>query len=446
MAIRAAVHRTRGGVPVATTLLVNVWERFSDLAALCAIAGMLAVLTRGPQPWSFVLLTPVALSMIPTLRRDGLSLASRALASIASRFDNRPPPPVHRLVKTRTWFVTVAVSVVAWMLPGAGLWLLANAWAPPQLNPIDAQIAYAVSTTVGGLSAAPGGVIVAGAELLAMLERDGLGVQAAVLTVFAVRTATAGVTTVLGAVFVLLHLRSAAPAADSHFDLIADAYDVQIPESRRLALLERKTALMQAVMRARGGGCRGLDVGCGRGWYVKAMRDKGFEVDGIDASAGQVALARAHVGPGCRVSVGSALEIPAETGTYDFVYVINVLHHLPSVESQRAAFKELFRVLRPGGLLFVHEINTRNVLFRFYMGYVFPSLNCIDEGIERWLLPDELSHYTDVPMVDMAYFTFFPDFLPESLVRWGVPLERRLEASRFGKYSAHYMAVFQTPA
>ena len=65
--------------------------------------------------------------------------------------------------------------------------------------------------------------------------------------------------------------------------------------------------------------------------------------------------------------------------------------------SSGARSRELFRVLKPGGLLFVHEINTRNMLFRFYMGYVFPSLNCIDEGVERWLLPHRLAQYTDAP-------------------------------------------------
>ena len=51
------------------------------------------------------------------------------------------------------------------------------------------------------------------------------------------------------------------------------------------------------------------------------------------------------------------------------------------------------------------------------MGYVFPSLNCIDEGVERWLLPRALSAYTDAPVVDIRYFTFLPDFMPQALVR-----------------------------
>jgi hypothetical protein len=122
-----------------------------------------------------------------------------------------------------------------------------------------------------------------------------------------------------------------------------------------------------------------------------------------------------------------------------------VLHHLPSTSDQRRAFAEIERVLRPGGLLFVQEIHTRNVLFRFYMGYVFPTLNCIDEGVERWLLPDRLPNETSMAVVATEYFTFLPDFLPHTVVSLFRPIERLLEASPLRVYSAHYMAVLQKP-
>jgi 2-polyprenyl-3-methyl-5-hydroxy-6-metoxy-1,4-benzoquinol methylase len=216
---------------------------------------------------------------------------------------------------------------------------------------------------------------------------------------------------------------------------------VQIPESRREALLVRKTALMREAHDRNGVGRQGLDVGCGQGAYVARMRELGFDVVGIDASAGQVALASRKLAEPGLIATGSVLQIPAPDSSYDFVYIINVLHHLSSVDEQRRAFDELLRVIRPGGLLLVHEINTRNVLFRFYMGYVFPSLNCIDEGVERWLLAHRLAVYTDAAVADVRYFTFLPDFLPQGLVRLLMPIERLLEASPLGVYSAHYMAV-----
>jgi SAM-dependent methyltransferase len=253
------------------------------------------------------------------------------------------------------------------------------------------------------------------------------------------------VATTLGALFLAVHFRTRAADSATHFDDIAAEYDVQIPEERRLALVGTKTALMHEILEARRTGTRGLDVGCGQGWYVARMRELGYDVGGIDASAAQVARALQHVPEPGAIRTGSILDVPAGSGAYDFVYTINVLHHLESVEQQRAAFAELMRVLRPGGLLFVHEINTTNWLFRFYMGYIFPSLNCIDEGVERWLVPARLSGYTEAPLVDVRYFTFFPDFMPPPLVRMLAPVERALEKSSLNVYSAHYMAVFQKP-
>jgi len=128
----------------------------------------------------------------------------------------------------------------------------------------------------------------------------------------------------------------------------------------------------------------------------------------------------------------------------DLISCRNVLIYLEP-EAQNDALALLTYALRPGGLLFVHEINTRNILFRFYMGYVFPSLNCIDEGVERWLLPHRTAMYTDAPLVELRYFTFFPDFLPQAIVRLLSPIERLLEGSPLQVYSAHYMAAFRKP-
>ena len=442
IAVRAYVHRRRGRVPLATTALVNIWERLLDAVALAAIIAAIAAVGEA-SAGSVALLVGVVATMVPPIRRLCLRVAVTLARALGRVTGHREPAEFGRLAKSSTWMAALATSVAAWVLPGIAFWGLTNVWDHP-FSVGDAQRAYASSTLAGGFVFAPGGIVVAGGRLLTALERAGLPAAAAVVSVAAIRLATVGLSTVLGCVFLLVHSRSALPSSE-HFDSIADAYDVQIPEGRRQALLTTKTELMRDVLAQQGTGRRGLDVGCGQGWYVARMRELGFDVSGIDASAGQVQLAARNVGVPGLIRVGSALEIPAADGTYDFAYTINVVHHLSSTEDQRAAFAEMFRVLRPGGLLFLHEINTRNVMFRFYMSYVFPSINCIDEGVERWLLPHRLGQYTFVPAIDIRYFTFLPDFVPPTLVRLFAPIERRLEASALGVYSAHYMAAFRKP-
>ena len=443
IAVRALVHRSRGNVPVHTTLVVNVWERLLDAAALSVLAAVATYIAHGRVPvWTLVLLGCAAVSFVTPVRRMALQVVTAVCAPIAHVFDPSRAPDDHRLGQLRTWTTAFVTSLVAWMLPAVGLWLLARA-TDRGLDVMDAVATYSSSATASVRTLAPGGVLVAGRQMLDVLADHGFSDANAVLTVLGVRLSTVGVSVALGAVFFFIHLRSAAASSATHFDDIADAYDVQIPESRRHALLDRKTALMASVIAEQGVGRRGLDVGCGQGAYVARMRELGFVVDGIDMSAGQVRLAARNVGGEGIVRVGSVLDIPAADATFDFAYIINVLHHLNSVDEQRAAFRELFRVLKPGGILFIHEINTRNLLFRFYMGYVFPSLNCIDEGVERWLLAHELHTYTDASLVDVRYFTFLPDFVPAPVVKLCAPIERALERSAARVFSAHYMAVLR---
>ena len=105
---------------------------------------------------------------------------------------------------------------------------------------------------------------------------------------------------------------------------------------------------------------------------------------------------------------------------------------------------EASRVLKPGGLFFLHEINVANPIFRFYMSYVFPLIKRIDEGIEFWLDPENLPLAgTGLCAEEVAYFTFVPDFLPAPMMGRALALEARLEASRWRRYSAHYMVVLR---
>lgn len=486
--LRALVARQRRAAAAETVFVVNYWERALDLVALAGIAGAAALASRGSTGlatggstglatggstwWAITALALVVLSFL-SQARQALFAVSANLARFVARPVFGTSPSIseagrRRLVGPAAYTVGIALSVAAWILPGLGLWGLARAWSGP-VTVLQAQDAFAGATLLGGVLLAPAGVFVVGMSILARLDALGLDPSAATLVVFGLRLATAGLAIALGFVFVAYHLvRRPAPGGSAHFDAIADVYDAQIPEARRLALVARKTDLIERVLAPRRR-LKGLDVGCGQGHYVARMRELGYDVVGIDDSPLQVERVRERfaeapvaslVGPRVAsvveppvaslvepsvITRGSVLQIPFADAEFDFAYCINVLHHLDSVETQRRAFGELGRVLKPGGVLFLHEINTRNWLFRFYMGYLFPALNCIDEGVERWLLPQRLREFTSLPLAEIEYFTFLPDFLPALLVRSLTPIERRLEASRLGRYSAHYMAVFEKP-
>jgi hypothetical protein len=90
----------------------------------------------------------------------------------------------------------------------------------------------------------------------------------------------------------------------------------------------------------------------------------------------------------------------------------------------------------------LHEMNTHNIVFKIYMNYLFPLYKTIDEGVEWWIDP-RIDKFGNLISDKIIYFTFVPDFINYRLMKMLMPVEKRLENSRFSKYSAHYFRVFR---
>ena len=169
------------------------------------------------------------------------------------------------------------------------------------------------------------------------------------------------------------------------------------------------------------------------------MTRLGYRIHGVDAAVRQVEASPETTSASFLQGEASALPFP--DGAFDFAYGINVMHHILETRARGGALAEIVRVLRPGGLFFLHEINTRNPLFAFYMSYLFPVMTTIDEGNEIWVRPDALPRVHGAAWTeDVDYFTFLPDFVPAGLVRTLGGMESFLERSRTRVWSAHYMA------
>jgi ubiquinone/menaquinone biosynthesis C-methylase UbiE len=102
-----------------------------------------------------------------------------------------------------------------------------------------------------------------------------------------------------------------------------------------------------------------LDVGCGPGLYAERFIAEGARVTAFDSSPEMVSLARARMGHDSDVRVWD-LEAPldwAADETYDLALMALVLHH---VDNRAQVLSETFRVLRPGGHLFVSTTHPTN--------------------------------------------------------------------------------------
>lgn len=105
-----------------------------------------------------------------------------------------------------------------------------------------------------------------------------------------------------------------------------------------------------------------LDIGCGDGTFARVLFN-GVKVDaGIDRDEKEIARAKlAGVYDDARV--GEVQELPFESESFRTVYSNCVLEHIPDIEN---ALREIARVLKPGGALYITVPSPRCVTFLWW--------------------------------------------------------------------------------
>lgn len=93
-----------------------------------------------------------------------------------------------------------------------------------------------------------------------------------------------------------------------------------------------------------------VDVGCGAGAVLTRHRALTGSAFGLDYAA--AALAYAAAKHGGRLAQADTITLPLASASVDGVTALNVLYHRWVADDQ-AALAEIYRVLRPGGLLII---------------------------------------------------------------------------------------------
>ncbi len=118
------------------------------------------------------------------------------------------------------------------------------------------------------------------------------------------------------------------------------------------------------------GGLKILESGCGTGRWMAYFEKLGNRSFGVDDSWGPLGVARAH-DPAMNLVRANALVTPYKNDSFDAAFSSYVAEHFE--EGPEELFREIHRVLKPGGLFFV-VVPFNNTLRRFVVNPIVMGL------------------------------------------------------------------------
>lgn len=133
--------------------------------------------------------------------------------------------------------------------------------------------------------------------------------------------------------------------AATYGERIAEVYDALYPA--------HDPAAIDLLAQLAGGG-PALELGIGTGRIALPLRERGVDVRGVDASPAMVARLREKpLGREIPITFGDFVE-PLPSGPHSLVYVVfNTFFALLTQEAQVSCFRNVSRVLAPGGVFLV---------------------------------------------------------------------------------------------
>jgi ubiquinone/menaquinone biosynthesis C-methylase UbiE len=140
--------------------------------------------------------------------------------------------------------------------------------------------------------------------------------------------------------------------------------NLQLSGAGSLYFAEHK--ILQLKHTEKDNGVRLLDVGCGDGASEIFLHRQfpSWQLEGIDVTEQSIAQAQNRNIPSAKFQLYNGTQIPFEDKSFDVVFIAAVLHHI-EFSFHSLLIKEIYRVLKPGGRLYLFEHNPLNPLTRY---------------------------------------------------------------------------------
>lgn len=190
-------------------------------------------------------------------------------------------------------------------------------------------------------------------------------------------------------------LSADAKVQQQHYDQIADAYanNLDYPHTKEyLQYLDR--VLNDLVGEQSLGTCAEICCGTGEAFDLyHAQIDTGI---GIDISTAMLSYAKKKHPKHLHFIQGDATALPLQSNSFDTVIILGGIHHVPDRQN---LFKEVYRVLRPGGKFIYREPVSDFWLWKFLRTIIYRISPILDHDTEAPLLYNET-----VPLLDNVGF------------------------------------------
>lgn len=127
-----------------------------------------------------------------------------------------------------------------------------------------------------------------------------------------------------------------------------------------------------------------LDSGCANARMFPAIEQKGAKYTGIDISKELIDIAKGLYPQG-EFFVMNSLDMDFDDNKFDKIFSISVLHHIPSQRLRKKYLQEIYRVLKPKGLVMlrvwdlISNPKYRMITLKFFLQKLV-GLNKLDFG------------------------------------------------------------------
>ncbi|MFH1564184.1 MAG: class I SAM-dependent methyltransferase [Nitrospirota bacterium] len=184
-----------------------------------------------------------------------------------------------------------------------------------------------------------------------------------------------------------------------------------------------------------------LEIGCALGYLLELAQDSGWEAQGVELSPWASDYARQTTK--VKVFTGKLEEANFQNDYFDAIVMIELIEHIPN---PRAFLKEVYRILKPGGLIFITTPNSKSIHTKLW-NKRFQEIYLIPEHLFSFSIPTikrilELTDFKVVHLQTKTYLRRYYDYqIPLGLFRQIRGLGRRIMLRLFNNLNLGEMLV-----